>query len=160
MRYDLVRNETVERRIDGRAFHAPALESPWAVQGPGQMLRLGEAALDAGGAPAVLFARDGVTAPWLDGGHDSTRVWEASILADGPQPVRLATPAGTVRCDAFGFGSIRVEAAPETTRPSAVHVRCTRAEAPVWLPRVEPGQPGYAVAVEGAEWAVEERASR
>jgi hypothetical protein len=108
LRYDLVRNETVERRLDARAFTAPTLESPWAVQTVGGPVRLGQAALDAGGAACLLFARDAATAPGAAGPH----LWEASILADGPQPVRLETPAGTLRSAAFGFGAIRVEAAP------------------------------------------------
>lgn len=108
IRYDLVRNETVERRLDGRVFTAPPLESPWAVQTVGRPARLGQATLDAGGAPCLLFARDAATAPGVAGLH----LWEATILADGPHAVRLTTPAGTLCCAAFGFGAIRVEAAP------------------------------------------------
>jgi hypothetical protein len=74
----------------------------------GRPARLGQAALDAGGAPCLLFARDAATAPSFVG----SRLWEATILADGPHPVRLDTPAGTLRCAAFGFGAIRVEAQP------------------------------------------------
>ncbi len=154
MRYDLVANEIVERRIAGEPFQAPALKAPWTVQTVGRQVTLGEATLDAGAAPALLFARDGVTAP----GFGGPRVWEAMVLGEGPQPVRLRTPCGEVRCDAFGFGTVRVEAAPGVAHPTAIHVRCTGTTAPVRLPATGTRnlmQPGYALAVEGTEWVLD-----
>jgi hypothetical protein len=129
LRYDLVRNETVERRIDGAPCNPPALESPWAIQTSGQPARLGQATLDAGGAPCVLFARDAATAP----GFEGPPVWEASILAAGPHPVRLDTPLGSLRCDAFGFGALRIEA-PRSGGPATVTVRTATAHAPLEVP--------------------------
>ncbi|MBI3972366.1 MAG: hypothetical protein HY332_13890 [Chloroflexi bacterium] len=151
LRYDLVRSEVVERRIDGRRFAAPALGSPWAVQVAGGTATLGEATLNAGIAPAVLFARDALTAPGLAG----LRVWEAMLLTDGPQPIRLETPAGTVRCDAFGFGAVRIEAPPDVDRPSAIRVRCTRADAPIRLPVTSGGAQDCTITVDGAAWVAE-----
>jgi hypothetical protein len=129
LRYDLVRNETVERRIDGTPCGLPALESPWAIQTVGQPARLGQATLEAGGAPCVLFARAAATAP----GFAGPGVWEASILADGPHPVRLDTPLGSLRCAAFGFGALKVEA-PRGRGPATVTVRTAAARAPLEVP--------------------------
>jgi hypothetical protein len=122
LRYDLVHNETIERRVDGVPFRPPALTSPWVVQAAGQPVRLGEAALDADGAPCVLFARDAATAP----GFPAPSVWEALVLADGPHRVQLDTPLGAVRCGAFGFGAIRVQAPHDGERPT-VTVRTSAA---------------------------------
>jgi hypothetical protein len=144
--YDLVRNRPVARLVDGQPLVAPALASPWAVAASGGEARLGEAVLQTGDAPAVLLARDALSAPR----SGPPWVWEATRLANQPGPVRLTTSVGTVACPAFGFGSILVEASEDTSQPAAIHLRATAIDAPVALPAPRAAQP-YPVTLNGVD---------
>lgn len=143
--YDLVRNEPVARLVDGQPLRSPALAAPWAVAATNGTVHLGAAALQTDAAPAILQARDAVSAsgdgpPWR---------WEATRLAEQPGPLRLATPVGSVACPSFGFGAIQVESTADGSGLAAIHLRATTIGAPVALPARAPGAPPYQVTVNG-----------
>lgn len=97
IRYDLWNTEPKERYLNGALYQPPHLASPLAVQGASGDLRVGRARLVTDPQMAWLIAHEG---------DPDLAVWIAVNPLGAPTPVRLETPRGVVRADAWGMGRL------------------------------------------------------
>jgi hypothetical protein len=97
LRYDLMRTEPVERRLNGTVYQAPSLASPLAVQGDDGLLAVGGATLRTAPGPRWLIADE------IDPARPA---WIAVNPLDEPTPLRLETPRGVVTAERWGLGRL------------------------------------------------------
>ena len=95
--YDLWNTCPAGRLLDGQVYVPPQLASPLAVHGDTGYLRLGQAHLYTNPQPVWLVAQE------LD---DSVQTYVAVNPVDRATPLKLATPAGTIRASVWGLGRL------------------------------------------------------
>jgi hypothetical protein len=102
LRYDLWHTRPIARSINGRAYLAPPLDSPIAVQGDSGTLRAGSAILHTDpGVMVWLIAQD------LD---PARRAWTVVNPLDRPTSMRLDTPIGAVATSRWTVGRVELRA--------------------------------------------------
>lgn len=93
---DLHANRLLRRRINGKPYQAPMLNSPIAVQSTAGEIHVGSAHLTCEAVPAWVVA------------DDVAGCWAAVNPSDNETHWRFVTPAATVVSAAFGFGRVAV----------------------------------------------------
>jgi hypothetical protein len=111
LRFDLWHTRAAGRRLNGREYEPPALESPLAAQGRSGVLRAGGAVLETAAQDVWLVAQE------LD---PAGRFWLCVNPQDRPTPLRLETPLGVVSAASWGVGSVELR---EAARGATLSVR-------------------------------------